>query len=124
MEKKSTSGANIPAAAAVAATSTMMPSSGTRVLVSAAACASAARTCLTSYSDLTIGTSTASWVSRPASSIALSWSLRAPGSPSSAARPGTRQERNGGILSPEKSSSRTTAGWAASRLRTGVSCAR
>ena len=110
MEKKSTSGANISAAAAVAATSTMMPSSGTCVPVSAAARASAARTCLTSCSDLTIGTSTASWVSPPASSIALSWSLSAPGSPSSAARPGTRPDRNGGILSPEKSSSRTTAG--------------
>ena len=67
---------------------------------------------------------TPSWVSRPLRSTARSWPARARAWPSSAARPASWPARNGGILSPEKSSSRTTAGRPASRLSTGSSAAR
>jgi hypothetical protein len=72
IEKKSTAGANAAAFAAVAATSTMMPSLGASWPTSTAVSARAARTAATSSTDRTIGTSTDSQLPRPASRIAAS----------------------------------------------------
>ena len=70
IEKKSTAPANASAAAAVACSSTMIPSRGRLVPRAAAVWVRTSRTRLTSPSELTIGISTARSVSRPVSSTA------------------------------------------------------
>ena len=72
IEKKSTADANTAAFFAVDSSSTMIPSDGTSTSSSAAVSVSTWRTRLTSRSELTMGISTASRASRPASSIARS----------------------------------------------------
>ena len=87
-----------------------------------AALASSTRTSSTSSSERTIGIMIARSVPAPASRIAASCAARAPGARRNAGRPAA--PGNGGILSPAKSSSRTTARLPPSRLSTGVSAAR
>ena len=112
MEKKSTAGANSAAAAAVAATSTMMPSSGGSAPASAAAFASAARTPATSSSDADHRHQDGQPGVAARAHDRPELVGQRPGRAGAvrSAPPLRRGRRNGGILSPEKSSSRTTAG--------------